>query len=120
LEPYLAFGPSAHGYDGKKRWWNVSSLDEYLSALSKNKKPVSGFETLSYSDRFNETVIYGLRTNGGISLERLRKIGHNVSIESSLKKWGNYLDISNDAIHIKPGYYHLTDEIVSEMLISDC
>ena len=30
LEPYLAFGPSAHGYDGKKRWWNVSSLDEYL------------------------------------------------------------------------------------------
>ena len=66
LEPYLAFGPSAHGYDGKKRWWNVSSLDEYLSALSKNKNPVSGFETLSYSDRFNEAVIYGLRTNEGI------------------------------------------------------
>jgi len=120
LEPYLAFGPSAHGYNGKKRWWNVSSLDEYLSALAKNKKPVSDFETLSYSDRFNESVIYGLRTNEGISTAALQKHEHNSSIESILKKWGNYLDISSDAIRMKPGHFHLADEIVSEMLISDC
>ena len=120
LEPYLAFGPSAHGYDGKKRWWNVSSLDEYLSALSKNKKPISDFETLSYADRFNEAVICGLRTNKGISTAVLQKHEHNRLIESSLKKWGNYLDISNDTIRMKPGHYHLADEIVSEMLISDC
>ena len=119
LEPYLAFGPSAHGYDGKKRWWNVSSLDEYLSTLSINKKPVSGFETLSYSDRFNEAVIYGLRSNEGISTTVLQKHEHNGSIESSLKKWGNYLDISSDAIRLKPGNYHLADEIVSEMLMSE-
>ena len=119
LEPYLAFGPSAHGYDGKKRWWNVSSLDEYLSALSKNKKPVSGFETLSYSDRFNEAVIYGLRTNEGIPTAVLQKHEHNGLIESSLKKWGNYLDISSDAIRMKPGHYHLADEIISEIIMSD-
>ena len=119
LEPYLAFGPSAHGYDGKKRWWNVSSLDEYLSALSKNKNPVSGFETLSYSDRFNEAVIYGLRTNEGIPTAVLQKHEHNGSIESSLKKWGNYLDISSDAIRMKPGHYHLADKIASEMMMSD-
>ena len=120
LEPYLAFGPSAHGYDGKKRWWNVSSLDEYLNALSKNKNSVSGLETLSSSDRFNEAVIYGLRTNGGISTAVLQKHKHNGSIEASLKRWGKYLDISSDAIRMKPGNYHLADEIVSEMLISDC
>jgi oxygen-independent coproporphyrinogen-3 oxidase len=119
LEPYLAFGPSAHGYDGKKRWWNVSSLDEYLSALSKNKTPVSGFETLSSSDKFNEAVIYGLRTNEGISTSVLQKHEHNGLIEASLQKWGNYLDISSDAIRMKPGHYHLADEIISEMMMSD-
>jgi len=120
LEPYLAFGPSAHGYDGKIRWWNVSSLDEYLNALSNNKKPISGFETLSSSDRFNESVIYGLRTNGGISTAVLQKHKHTGLIEASVKRWRKYLDISNDAICMKPGNFHLADEIVSEMLISDC
>ena len=47
LDPYLAFGPSAHGYDGIKRWWNMSSLDDYISKLSTNVKPIGGFETLS-------------------------------------------------------------------------
>jgi oxygen-independent coproporphyrinogen-3 oxidase len=120
LEPYLAFGPSAHGYDGKKRWWNVSSLDEYLNALSNNKNSVSGFETLSSSDRFNEAVIYGLRTRGGISTEILHKHKNHGLIEASVKRWEKYLDISSDAIRMKPGNYHLADEIVSEMLTSDC
>ena len=84
LEPYLAFGPSAHGYDGKKRWWNVSSLDDYISKLSRNEKPVSGFETLSYTDRFNEAVMYGLRTNKGISTEILKKYKSKVYLEYDL------------------------------------
>ena len=33
LEPYLAFGPGAHGFDGYKRWWNKKSLNHYLTQL---------------------------------------------------------------------------------------
>ena len=40
LEPYLAFGPSAHGYDGKTRWWNHRSLDRYIEDVSKNMLPI--------------------------------------------------------------------------------
>ena len=116
LEPYLAFGPSAHGYDGKKRWWNVSSLDDYISKLSRNEKPVSGFETLSYTDRFNEAVMYGLRTNKGISIEILQKFKSKVYLESSLDKWKSHLDVSKETIRIRPGYYHLVDEICTNML----
>ena len=116
LEPYLAFGPSAHGYDGKKRWWNVSSLDDYISKLSRNEKPVAGFETLSNTDRFNEAVMYGLRTNKGISTEILQKFKSKVYLESNLNKWKSHLDVSKETIRIRPGHYHLVDEICTNML----
>ena len=119
LEPYLAFGPSANGYDGKKRWWNISSLDDYLSKLSSNEKPIAGFETLSTSDRFNETVIYGLRTIGGISRAILQKNENNEFIYSNLQKWENHLDISQETIRIKPGHYHLVDEITTAIMAVD-
>ena len=119
LEPYLAFGPSAHGYDGKKRWWNVSSLDDYISKLSRNEKPVAGFETLSYTDRFNEAVMYGLRTNKGISTEILQKFKSKVYLESNLNKWKSHLDVSKETIRIRPGHYHLVDEICTDMIAID-
>ena len=102
------------------RWWNASSLDDYINILSCNKRPIVGSETLSHSDRFNEAVIYGLRTKRGISTEILKNIDHSNSFRSRLRKWENYLEISKDNIRIKPGYYHRADEISTEMLISDC
>ena len=44
--PYISFGPSAHSYDTKKRWWNVKSLDKYLSLVGNGKLPVENFEIL--------------------------------------------------------------------------
>ena len=37
LDPYLSFGPSAHSYDLKSRWWNYRSLDTYIQNLSNHK-----------------------------------------------------------------------------------
>ena len=82
--------------------------------------PIAGSETLSHSDQFNEAVIYGLRTNRGISTAVLKSIKHSGSLRSRLQKWENHLEISKEIIRIKPGHYHLVDEISNEMLISDC
>ena len=119
LEPCLAFGPSSNGYDGRKRWWNVSSLDDYLSKLSRNEMPVAGSETLSSLNQFNETVIYGLRTNNGISTEKLRKFELKDSLEDKLKKWEDHLKISKEAICIKSGHFHLADVIAADMMLVD-
>ena len=117
LEPYLAFGPSAHGYDGEKRWWNNSSLDEYLKSLSKNEKPLSGFEILNENQRYNEKILLGLRTNHGIQIDFLQNSGHNKTLHPILKKWEKPLEIFNNSIRIKSGYYYLADEIASDMMI---
>ena len=39
-DPYISFGPSAHSYDLKKRWWNIRSLEQYINHLKKNKLPL--------------------------------------------------------------------------------
>ena len=117
LEPYLAFGPSAHGFDGTKRWWNVSSLDDYLSKLANYKQPLAGFETLSLLNQFNETIIFGLRTKNGVQTEKLHNFESEEVLEPSLQKWEKSLDISNEAIRIKPEHYHLADAISKDMLM---
>ncbi len=50
----------------------------------------------------------------------LKNISPNTSIRSKLQKWKNHLEISEKIIRIKPGHYHLADEISTEILISDC
>ena len=78
LNPYLAFGPSAHGYDGKIRWWNVSSLDKYMEKIKDGKSPISGQETLNNNEHFNEIIFNGIRTINGIQLNKLNSSDFNV------------------------------------------
>jgi len=117
LEPYIAFGPSAHSYDGEKRWWNISSIDAYIKSLSNNEIPTHGFETLNVMQHYNEKIICGLRTKQGIELDMLQDIVDKRYFESIIKKWENSLEISNKTIKIKSGHYYLADEITSDMMI---
>jgi oxygen-independent coproporphyrinogen-3 oxidase len=63
---YLGIGPSAHGYNGKERYWNQANNKIYLAALKQGNLPET-IETLSSFDRFNETLMIGLRTKWGVS-----------------------------------------------------
>lgn len=79
---YIGIGPSAHSYDGISRSWNVANNSIYLKSLAENRLP-NETEILTISDRYNETIMTGLRTVWGISLER---------IESEFgKKYHDYL-----------------------------
>ena len=49
LEPYLAFGPGAHGFDGKKDG-GIKSIDHYIEKLNKNILPIEFEEILSKKD----------------------------------------------------------------------
>ena len=35
--PYLGLGPSAHSFDGRRRWWNVKSVEGYIQKLLPGK-----------------------------------------------------------------------------------
>ena len=69
----MAIGPSAHGFDGKDRYWNVANNQQYMRAL-KIKELDQEVEELSNFDRFNERIMVGLRTKWGVNMQELLEL----------------------------------------------
>ena len=69
--PYLGLGPSAHSFQGNRRWWNVRSVRQYCRLLDEGKKPVEDQEELTPEQVQLETISLGLRTRAGVDLESL-------------------------------------------------
>jgi putative oxygen-independent coproporphyrinogen III oxidase len=67
---YLGIGPSAHSYDGKSRSWNVANNTRYIKSIEAGELP-SERENLSKEDMYNEYIMTGLRTQNGVSLEKV-------------------------------------------------
>lgn len=64
--PYLGLGPAAHSFSGKERWWNVASVDDYISRLIRGKEAVEGRETLTAEQLRLERLFLGFRTRQGL------------------------------------------------------
>ena len=116
LDPYLAFGPSAHGYDGKKRWWNHRSLDMYISEIKNNRLPINNSEILNNKNHYNEIIMNGLRTSKGINMKDLSTIDDKVDFDYMISKWPQ-LTIDNQYLKLKDNDFMLLDEITSDLFI---
>ncbi len=71
--PYLGLGPSAHSFDGRRRWWNERSLAEWSAKVAAWERPVAGVEELSEADLALERLMLGLRTVEGVDLAGFRE-----------------------------------------------
>jgi len=119
LEKYLAFGPSAHGFDGHKRWWNTRSIDEYYKKINQSKSPIENYELLSKKDNFNELIFNGLRMTKGVKVESLSKFYQgniNNFIFDKTKKWDG-LELLNNKLILNEKGILLADEISSDLFI---
>ncbi len=63
--PYLGLGPSAHSFDGHIRRINVSSVKEYLQAISQGI-PAYIIDRENDDNRFNDLLVTRLRTCEGL------------------------------------------------------
>jgi coproporphyrinogen III oxidase-like Fe-S oxidoreductase len=70
--PYLGLGPSAHSFDGRRRWWNERKLHTWEARLAGGARPVAGGETLTAADLALEEVMLTLRTAAGLDLAGFR------------------------------------------------
>jgi oxygen-independent coproporphyrinogen-3 oxidase len=64
---YYGFGPSAHGFDGKRRQWNIANNALYIQSLKNNIIPREE-EILTPTQQLNEYIMTSLRTMEGLSL----------------------------------------------------
>ena len=64
-QPYLGLGPGAHGFCPPVRYANVANNPVYLSSLERHQLRCTE-EVLDNIDRYNESIMTGLRTAKGI------------------------------------------------------
>lgn len=69
---YIGLGAGAHSFFEGKRIENFDDLEKYLLALKNGLLPYKKIIKLSPKDEFMESIMLGLRTSEGISLDHLQ------------------------------------------------
>jgi oxygen-independent coproporphyrinogen-3 oxidase len=59
LEPYIGFGADAHSFDGRERWANPDSVEEYLDTPLPHRGSISEAQS-------DEKLFLGLRMSAGV------------------------------------------------------
>ncbi len=68
--PYLGFGPSAHGFDGVRRRWNVAAYAAWRDRAAVGDDPIGGDEVIGVEQARVEAIYLGLRTSDGLPVAR--------------------------------------------------
>lgn len=71
--PYLGLGPSAHSFDGERRFWNEPLLPRWQKRVASGERPIAGEERLTPHDRALEELMLTLRTPEGVDLAGFSK-----------------------------------------------
>lgn len=121
--PYLGVGPSAHSFDGRRRWWNERKIKLYEARIDRGERPVAGSEELSAEELAFEAVMLGIRTVEGIDLERFRErykvdlAAANRSLLERLSQQG-LLQPAADRIALSPAGLAIADALASRLAIA--
>ena len=120
---YLGIGPSAHGFDGNQRYWNVSNNVSYMQQIIKSVLPQT-IEKLSVVDRYNESIMIGLRASWGVSLQAMENdLGslYRQHLESQAKRFVDegLLQIENNILKTTPKGAFLADGISADLFLID-
>lgn len=118
-EHYLGIGPSAHGFNGQQRYWNVANNAKYLKSMEEGILPEE-IEALSPMDQHNEMLLTRLRTAKGLDLvqfeARFGKSALNMVIKSiQTPEMTGYFELNPDTLRLNKEGFLLADYLISEL-----
>ena len=112
---YAGLGPSAHGFDGLERRWNVSPWAKYEKLVSGCGDPTEGRETLSQNQAILERVYLGLRTSDGLTHAETGNCDPNLLAKAESRGWGRRV---GDRWRLTPSGWLRLDELVTALTTS--
>lgn len=119
---YIGFGPSAHSFDGKTRWWNVSNNNLYIQSIQNNILPVEK-EVLTTTQQMNEFIMISLRTMEGLDLDKLQVIDPKAAIKNQILKQSikyrerGLLEVIENTIRLTKEGKLMADGIASDLFV---
>lgn len=119
--PYLGCGPGAHSFDGNRRRFNRSSLNDYLAAPG---CPPHEREELSPEEQFNEMIFTSLRTSKGLDLEALeRRFGTSRRryTETAARRSlvAGHLTLTGNRLRLTRAGLFVSDDVMSDLMLVD-
>lgn len=117
---YIGLGPSAHSFDGNKRWWNVRDIKKYCELLDKNDSfPVDITEELTEQQKIMEYLFLNLRTKQGLDIQEFEKSGGFVFSEmfrKPLEKSKEFLVQEGGQLRLSDRGFFLYNKICEEFV----
>ena len=118
---YIGIGPSAHSYDGISRSWNIANNAIYLKGIESANRNFE-LETLSLPDRYNESVMTGLRTIWGVSLKNIKTAFGDGMLDYMLSRAERFitaglLEIKDGALRTTQTGKFLADGLASDLFL---
>jgi len=114
-QPYFGFGPSAHSYYNRQRYWNYKNLDLYFKMIENNNLPIEDKEVLDNYKFIIERIMLGLRYDG-LEMTFISDIitnDKNQFIEQNILPIKNYFrEISDKIILSKYGFFKINEIIL--------
>ena len=120
IDPYLSFGPSAHSFDGKKRYSNMRNLNQYIQSIEKGDDSRDFIEEVSEKNYTNELIGFGLRIAKGIDLDRIPssfKKSVNKSIRLNHEKWADHFKLEENKLKLTKDGFAFSDSIAIDLMI---
>ena len=107
--PYVGLGPSAHGFDGLVRTWNVRDYVAWRQAIGAGQYPVAGREELTPESIALEEAYLGLRTSNGVRLSD--------SNRQDFGRWARegWADVEQESARLTPAGWLRLDSLVSDL-----
>ena len=121
-QPYLGLGPSAHGFNGEKRYYNIPAYNQYVNLLENKQFPIQEVINLSKKELISEMMFMGLRLTEGVSKTAF-KDRFNLSIkevyEDTIKKLkrDNLIQENNNKIYLTKKGLNLGNISFAEFLL---
>jgi oxygen-independent coproporphyrinogen-3 oxidase len=93
----IGLGPAAHSYRDRRRWWNVSTVRDYVARVHDGGDATASSEQLTEEQVQLETLLLGLRTANGVTLEFVKKLPRGMDIVATIAGEG-LVSITEDRV----------------------
>jgi oxygen-independent coproporphyrinogen-3 oxidase len=121
MQDWVGIGPSACSQCWNRRFSNPPSIAKWLSAIDGNRMAHENIEPVSEQTFIEDSLIFGLRMNGGVDVSPLKKKFKNVDFS----RWDdlfielereNLAQISQDIVKLTNNGRLVADAIAVEIL----
>ena len=111
---YYGIGIGASGYEGNKRYTNISTLTEYLKGERK--------QSIEIVDDYNheyEYIMLNLRTKYGINFDDFKKIFNKDFIkfyQKEINDMKEFFIVDNESIKVKDNHYMILNSLIIKFI----